>query len=134
MDNSQKLQNLPDLLPNSKQEFIINQRQPTLNEFEAQKLVDEDDEASEVDDSKDDGKKFIKVLDSIRRRNRRRSKNDNDGRSYRCQNCGKAYLSYPALYTHIKTKHDLQSTGSTKGRGRPKKDIGVAVTIFIYFR
>jgi hypothetical protein len=62
-----------------------------------------------------------------KKRNRRRSKNDNDGRSYRCQNCGKAYLSYPALYTHIKTKHDLQGAGSGKGRGRPKKDIGVTL-------
>lgn len=26
-------------------------------------------------------------------------------RNYTC-GCGKAYLSYPALYTHIKTKHD----------------------------
>ena len=48
-------------------------------------------------------------------------------RNYTC-GCGKSYLSYPALYTHIKTKHDgitpsgtsqPQSSGKT-GRGRPK--------------
>ena len=56
-------------------------------------------------------------------RNRRRSKNDNDGRTYKCDTCSKAYLSYPALYTHIKTKHDSNSNNKCpKGRGRPKKD------------
>ena len=34
-------------------------------------------------------------------RNKRRSKNDNVGRTFVC-GCSKSYLSYPALYTHIK--------------------------------
>ena len=34
-------------------------------------------------------------------RSKRRSKNDNVGRTFTC-GCGKSYLSYPALYTHIK--------------------------------
>jgi hypothetical protein len=38
-------------------------------------------------------------------KHKRRSKNDNQGRDFRC-GCGKKYLSYPALYTHIKTKHN----------------------------
>lgn len=38
-------------------------------------------------------------------RNKRRSKNDNVGRTFVC-GCGKSYLSYPALYTHIKQKHN----------------------------
>jgi len=38
--------------------------------------------------------------------------------------CGKAYLSYPALYTHIKTKHNSSGGASGRGRGRPKKDNG----------
>lgn len=62
--------------------------------------------------------------DEERRKNRRRSKNDNDGRTYKCDICGKAYLSYPALYTHVKTKHDLQGNKANKGRGRPKKENG----------
>ena len=44
--------------------------------------------------------------------------------------CGKSYLSYPALYTHIKTKHNGVEPGGTKaakersgrGRGRPRKN------------
>jgi hypothetical protein len=43
--------------------------------------------------------------DLSKQRNKRRSKNDNEGRTYQC-GCGKSYLSYPALYTHIKQKHD----------------------------
>ena len=35
---------------------------------------------------------------------KRRSKLDPVGRNFEC-GCGKMYLSYPALYTHIKTKH-----------------------------
>lgn len=58
----------------------------------------------------------------------RRSKNDNVGRTYQC-GCGKSYLSYPALYTHIRTKHDGKQpegtrneiTTSGRGRGRPRK-------------
>jgi hypothetical protein len=34
----------------------------------------------------------------------RRTKKDGEGRNYACP-CGKTYLSYPALYTHVKTKH-----------------------------
>ena len=36
---------------------------------------------------------------------RRKSKNDNNIRNFIC-GCGKDYLSYPALYTHIKNKHN----------------------------
>lgn len=62
------------------------------------------------------------------RSGRRRSKNDQNGRSYKC-GCGKMYLSYPALYTHIKTKHDMVQPAGTygpqfrngRGRGRPRK-------------
>ena len=60
---------------------------------------------------------------------KRRSKNECYGRDYRC-GCGKEYLSYPALYTHIKTKHDGKTPEGTnanqiqngKGRGRPRKN------------
>ena len=58
---------------------------------------------------------------------KRRTRNDPDSRNYTC-GCGKSYLSYAALYTHIKTKHDgMQPTGTLQpntngksGRGRPK--------------
>ena len=58
---------------------------------------------------------------------KRRRRGDAGERNYTC-GCGKSYLSYPALYTHIKTKHNgvtpdgtcqPQSNGKS-GRGRPK--------------
>ena len=39
---------------------------------------------------------IIKTLNSLKR-----SKKDKSGRDFAC-GCGKKYLSYPALYTHIK--------------------------------
>lgn len=59
-------------------------------------------------------------------KHKRRSKNEKDGRIHIC-GCGKDYLSYPALYTHIKTKHGGKNPGgadqipTTRTRGRPKK-------------
>jgi len=56
----------------------------------------------------------------------RRSRKDEQGRDYVC-GCGKRYLSYPALYTHIKTKHDghqpegTQKTGITPTTTRKTK-------------
>lgn len=57
---------------------------------------------------------------------KRRSKHDNSQRNYIC-GCGKSYLSYAALYTHAKTKHngefpDGTTTLSKKKQGRPKKE------------
>ena len=41
----------------------------------------------------------------------RRSKNDTEGRTYKCKQCGQSYLSYPALYTHCKTRHNTCNNG-----------------------
>ena len=40
--------------------------------------------------------------DGTRQVGKRRSKNDNQGRDFKCKYCDKTYLSYPALYTHMK--------------------------------
>lgn len=63
----------------------------------------------------------------------RRSKDDNYDRNYIC-GCGKSYLSYAALYTHAKTKHEgVFPEGTTtlhkKKQGRPKKDEWCAMRI-----
>lgn len=55
------------------------------------------------------------------KRSRRRTKNDVGERKYHCASCEKTYLSYPALYTHMRSKHGVTGTNG-KGRGRPKKD------------
>ncbi|CAD8075984.1 unnamed protein product [Paramecium sonneborni] len=59
----------------------------------------------------------------------RRKRNDSDNRNFTC-GCGKSYLSYAALYTHLKQKHDSQVPEGTQlpnnanqrpGRGRPRR-------------
>lgn len=67
--------------------------------------------------------------DPDRKKQKRRSKNDVQGRDHKCNYCDKTYLSYPALYTHMKNKHakgpdgqPLISINSGRGRGRPKKN------------
>jgi len=93
----------------------------------------EDNKMDDMSGSKraktDDGESMIEYVDENgkKRRAKRRSKNDLDGRDYKCSFCTKTYLSYPALYTHMKTKHSKGSDGqhlllnSGRGRGRPKK-------------
>ena len=39
----------------------------------------------------------------------RRSKRESEGRNYVCKMCSKSYLSYPALYTHYKQKHNTNN-------------------------
>ena len=53
---------------------------------------------------------------------RRRSKNETEGRDFFCEICNKSYLSYPALYTHHKIKHETNNKNLGRGRGRPKKE------------
>ena len=56
----------------------------------------------------------------------RRSRYEKEGRDYKCQVCERTYLSYPAMYAHMKNKHAVdpqQATPNSNGklRGRPKK-------------
>ena len=63
----------------------------------------------------------------VKQKAKRRTKKDLNGRDFHC-GCGKMYLSYAALYTHIKTKHANQNPPGTsflprgRGRGRPRKE------------
>ena len=54
---------------------------------------------------------------------KRKKKNELGNLPYKC-GCGKEYKSYPALFTHIKFKHNsVEPKGtirSRKSRGRPK--------------
>ncbi|KAM3127286.1 hypothetical protein pb186bvf_020615 [Paramecium bursaria] len=63
-----------------------------------------------------------------KKRNRRCTKVDKNPRPYKC-GCSKGYYSYPALYTHLKIKHDGVPPQGTEvpefkhygNRGRPKE-------------
>ena len=50
--------------------------------------------------------------DGFLQKGRRRSKKDKVNRNFIC-GCGKTYLSYPALYTHIKNKHNSTPPSGT---------------------
>lgn len=69
-------------------------------------------------------------------KNKRRSKKDKIGRNFLC-GCGKQYLSYPALYTHIKTKHSSVEPPGTikpnnvhKSKGRPPKSVDFLLLLY----
>ncbi|CAD8142134.1 unnamed protein product [Paramecium pentaurelia] len=65
---------------------------------------------------------------SAKKRIRRCTKHDENPRPYTC-GCGRGYYSYPALYTHLKIKHDGQPPTGTQipsdkhygSRGRPRE-------------
>ena len=87
------------------------------------KQRNDSDSGSAGSDDDEDGE------DADRKKQKRRSKNDVQGRDHRCNYCDKTYLSYPALYTHMKNKHakgpdgqPLININSGRGRGRPKKN------------
>ena len=81
-----------------------------------------------------------KLPEQISYKGKRRSKNDNEGRNFKCNHCNRTYLSYPALYTHNKTKHNYlqQPSVPNRGRGRPKKNASKVIqqdpTSPLYFR
>lgn len=60
---------------------------------------------------------------------KRRSKKDNVNRNFIC-GCSKTYLSYPALYTHIKNKHNGHPPIGTilHGSNRPANQTGSKIS------
>jgi ribosomal protein L40E len=95
IDNNYQMENLP----------------PGVNIFGAKDLVENSKHSKKKEEEIDDKNQFHK----------RRSKTDIEGRNYECNICRKCYLSYPALYTHCKIKHNTNNS-SGRSRGRPKKD------------
>ena len=112
--NEEKLKGLEEPLePNTNEPMI---RLTNVNEDSNKNWEINDAKALDDPREKDSGKK----------KRERRQKVDNYQRNYIC-GCSKSYLSYAALYTHAKTKHDgIFPEGTTtlhkKKQGRPKKD------------
>jgi len=48
-----------------------------------------------------------KVIRNDEKAQQRRSKHDLKGRDYLCAQCWKSYLSYAAMYVHLKKKHNI---------------------------
>ena len=97
---------LPALEP-QENDMALENNTNNLNSVQEEKNLSNEN-SDENDENK---KKHIK----------RRSKREAEGRNYVCKICSKSYLSYPALYTHYKQKHNTNNS-SGRGRGRPKKE------------
>ena len=90
-----------------------------------------DEESSDQSNSRtesqkdlDEGEKLAMGAQEPKKKRERRSKDQSLNRNYKC-GCGKMYLSYAALYTHAKVKHEGvfpegTATLSKKKQGRPK--------------
>ena len=113
--------------------FDMNDQIENYSEDENKQENDNNND-EEDDNNNENMTQNQKGKDSLENQNKqtkqkRRSKNDFYGRDYLC-GCGKTYLSYPALYTHIRTKHNGKTPEGTnanqvqsgKGRGRPRKN------------
>ena len=94
---------------NSNQEEEINSSNSSLEENSSEK-------------NKNKTQFEVIYSESKYQKRKRRSKKEFDGPSYKCPECGKSYLSMPALNTHRRTKHDLGKFGGGRGRGRPRKE------------
>lgn len=64
---------------------------------------------------------------------KRRSKNDQQGRTAKCIHCDKTYLSDIALNNHVKTKHAHLVEIIARGRGRPRKNLNESTSEVVAF-
>lgn len=104
---------------------------------EKKKKAGEDDSSSSSSTEEEELKTAEQQDDRFTFKRKRRSRNDNRGRDYKC-GCGKMYLSYPALYTHVKTKHAGKTPCGSTGpacingngrRGQQRRKDGVLDSI-----
>jgi len=103
--------------PNTFNLFYPNQLQ-IPSEVELQKNVEIQKDTlthNNVENSKENEPNIVKKI------RKRTTKKESDIRNYKCSFCDKSYLSYPALYTHCKQKHNTNNHCG-RGRGRPKKE------------
>ena len=102
-----------------------------INDIDNEEDIYQDNE--DINDNNNENNNNNNKEKNIRKpgeKQKRRSKIDCNDREYKC-GCGKTYLSYPALYTHIKNKHNGKTPEGTtanqkpndKCRGRPRKNI-----------
>ena len=119
-------QNIMDMPNNDLNNQMFSSFQPNPSTY----LKNHQDNNSELDKEEDDQNKNEETSNNkgdeshnkkSPKINKRRSKSEIEGRTFECKLCNKRYLSYPALYTHMKQKHKTNNS-SGRGRGRPKKE------------
>jgi len=122
----------------NKNEIIPNEQNNQINSisfqnnynlsFPNQILVPSENELHKNSENQNDSSTQNKVENEkeietgvVKKVRKRATKKESDIRNYKCEFCDKSYLSYPALYTHCKQKHNTNNH-SGRGRGRPKKE------------
>ncbi len=122
----------------NKNEIIPNEQNNQINSisfqnnynlsFPNQILVPSENELHKNSENQNDSSTQNKVENEkeietgvVKKVRKRATKKESDIRNYKCSLCDKSYLSYPALYTHCKQKHNTNNH-SGRGRGRPKKE------------
>jgi hypothetical protein len=76
---------------------------------------------------------YFIILFFFSAKRKRRSKNEKDGRNFKCEICEKSYLSQPALTNHKKSKHHQNDPEFKRGRGRPRKYVILISRKLIYY-
>ena len=102
---------------NNKNNYINANDENTNNE----NTLNENNNGNQNEDGNNDNQSEEGSQSNANSRKKRRSKNDQDGRSFKCKHCDKTYLSEIALNNHVKTKHAHLVDIIARGRGRPRK-------------
>ena len=125
MDNKlDQIQNNPVNNPNNGLQYpqnynlMFQNQAQILPELEYQKNIENHNDTSTQNKGENSKEADPNMPKKIRKRT---TKKESDVRNYKCTFCDKSYLSYPALYTHCKQKHNTNNH-SGRGRGRPKKE------------
>lgn len=125
-----------DISDSPSKTIIVNKESNKSNNNSSLKIPrgsknDERNSISSIDrDNEDDDEETCSKYDDKKIKSKRRSRKELGKRDYRC-GCGKSYLSYPALYTHVKQKHDgdakfvahIPDPLKKGNKGRPPKQV-----------
>lgn len=121
MDNSTKVDIIPNIPLNKKlMNDIHNQNNPVIAPQQNESKIISENQNENLPQKQVENSKEIEAINPKKIR-KRTTKKEADIRKYKCTDCDKSYLSYPALYTHCKQKHN-RNNHSERGRGRPKKE------------
>ena len=120
MQNCQMFNQINDIPDQNAYNLLYQNRLQIAQEFDSQKMYESQNYIS-AQNKAENNKEEEPIPLPQKKIRKRTTKKESDIRNYKCSLCDKSYLSYPALYTHCKQKHNTNNH-SGRGRGRPKKE------------
>ena len=107
---------------------IQNQYQHSLPAFYVSPMVNIKKEPEKELPRMEDPKKLpkppgISEFATMTKPERSKKSSKKNTEMYTCSKCERTYMSYPALYTHTKTKHPTTDNPKLSSRGRPRKTV-----------